>query len=470
MKKRIVAVTCVLMFCLGLIGCGTERADKTQQLIRGAAPGYNDGLIRVGMIQTGKESDWRDANTNDYLNTFTKERGYDLIYIDGNSSSERQVKAMYDLIQQKVDYIILQPIVETGWEDAIHAAKEAGIPVIVADRKIAVDETEYVSWIGSDFEEEGRKAVTWLDQYLTEQGRENETIHIVLLEGTEGATAAIGRSDYYIPLNSSYNIPVAYIIVGISTENVRREQLTYLGYITIIVTSITVLFGVFMIWFMQHNVLGPLNAMSKAASSYSIAILRDGKESPISRMNIRTGDELERLCESMKKMEHDIIASSSQLAIADWNSNHDSMTQLYNKRHYKEQLKELQNDCTIGVIYFDIDNLKRMNDTFGHEKGDAVILKAAEFIRRYLTEQASGFRIGGDEFVMLIRDCTEEKVQELVSTMRGDEKGNLSDVTAEFYCRLAIGGAFRKTAETLEETIKRADDEMYKNKHSVRKA
>lgn len=61
MKKRIVAVTCVLMFCLGLIGCGTERADKTQQLIRGAAPGYNDGLIRVGMIQTGKESDWRDA-------------------------------------------------------------------------------------------------------------------------------------------------------------------------------------------------------------------------------------------------------------------------------------------------------------------------------------------------------------------------------------------------------------------------
>ena len=187
-------------------------------------------------------------------------------------------------------------------------------------------------------------------------------------------------------------------------------------------------------------------------------------------MTIRTGDELERLCESMKKMEHDIIASSSQLAIADWNSNHDSMTQLYNKRHYKEQLKELQNDCTIGVIYFDIDNLKRMNDTFGHEKGDAVILKAAEFIRRYLTEQARGFRIGGDEFVMLIRDCTEEKVQEPVSTMRGDEKGNLSDVAAEFYCRLAIGGAFRKTAETLEETIKRADDEMYKNKHSVRKA
>lgn len=52
--------------------------------------------------------------------------------------------------------------------------------------------------------------------------------------------------------------------------------------------------------------------------------------------------------------------------------------------------------------------------------------------------------------------------------MRTDERGNLSDVTAEFCCRLAIGEAFRKTGEALEDTIKQADDEMYKNKHSVR--
>ena len=111
-----------------------------------------------------------------------------------------------------------------------------------------------------------------------------------------------------------------------------------------------------------------------------------------------------------------------------------------------------------------------MNYSFGHTAGDFAIESAAKRLKQVLPKDAITARIGGDEFVMLIRDCTEEKVQELVSTMRGDEKGNLSDVTAEFYCRLAIGGAFRKTAETLEETIKRADDEMYKNKHSVRKA
>ena len=150
-----------------------------------------------------------------------------------------------------------------------------------------------------------------------------------------------GRSDYYIPLNSSYNIPVAYIIVGISTENVRTEQLLYLAYITFIVTVTMVAFGVFLIRFMRRNVIKPLNAMSEAASSYSVELLRDGKETPISQMSINTGDELERLCESMKKMEYDIIFSTSQLAIADWNSNHDSMTQLYNTRHY-ERIRHLE--------------------------------------------------------------------------------------------------------------------------------
>ena len=124
-----------------------------------------------------------------------EERGYELIYIDGNSSSQRQVKAMYDLIQQAVDYIIIQPIVEDGWEEAMMTAKEAGIPVIVADRQMAVDEDLYVTWIGSNFQEEGEKAIAWLDEYLKEQGRENEEIDIVLLEGTEGATAAIGRTE-----------------------------------------------------------------------------------------------------------------------------------------------------------------------------------------------------------------------------------------------------------------------------------
>lgn len=183
------------LMSLLLVGCGKEASVADYELVRGRAPVYDSEYITVGLIQTGKESDWRDANTNDYLQKFVPENGYNLIYIDGNSSPERQVKAMEDLIRQKVDYIILQPIVEDGWEESLQMAKAAGIPVIVADRQVSADETEYTTWIGSDFYAEGEKAILWLEEYLKEQGRENEDINIVLLEGTEGATATIGRTE-----------------------------------------------------------------------------------------------------------------------------------------------------------------------------------------------------------------------------------------------------------------------------------
>ena len=276
------------------------------------------------------------------------------------------------------------------------------------------------------------------------------------------------RRDYYTPLNSSYNIPVAYIIVSISTENIRTEQFLYLVSIICIVTSIAAVFGGALIWYMNRQVVNPINAMTKAADNYSVEVIHEGNESPISRMEIQTGDELERLCNSMKKMEKDIIQSSSQLAIADWNSNHDSMTQLYNKRYYEEIQKVLATREDIGIIYLDIDNLKKMNDTCGHEKGDEVISNGAEMIKKYLQPGISCCRVGGDEFVMFIQNCSEDTLATLVAMMRADEDGNLSDTSAEFYCRLAIGGAFRKNGEKMHELIKRAEEEMYKNKHFFR--
>lgn len=185
----------MLITALGLSGCSMQQEEKTPQIIRGEAPVQEDGLLHIGLIQTGKESDWRDANTDDYLNNFIEDRGYYLIYIDGNSSPERQIKAMYDLIQQKVDYIVIQPIVETGWEEPIQEANQAGIPVIIADRQVAVDESKYISWIGSNFYDEGIKAMNWLETYLADTGRTEDDLNIILLEGTEGATAAIGRTE-----------------------------------------------------------------------------------------------------------------------------------------------------------------------------------------------------------------------------------------------------------------------------------
>lgn len=151
--------------------------------------------IVVGFSQIGSESDWRNANTESLRTTFTSENGYYLLYEDAQQKQENQLKAVRNFILQEVDYIILDPIVETGWETVLTEAKDAGIPVILVDRQIVVeDEGLYTCWVGSNFKEEGRRAGQWLEEYLKSQNREHENIRIVTLQGTPESSAQIGRT------------------------------------------------------------------------------------------------------------------------------------------------------------------------------------------------------------------------------------------------------------------------------------
>lgn len=276
------------------------------------------------------------------------------------------------------------------------------------------------------------------------------------------------HTDIYIPIKSSYNIPVAYVVVGITTDTIEAEQRAYLLYLVLIITAITVFAGVILILFMNKSIMKPINEMTMAAGSYAENLEKGNEISPLQKVHIHTGDELERLCESMKKMENDILAYSARLLNATWNSNHDSMTQLYNKRYYNELLTALQEENNLGVVYLDIDNLKKMNDTFGHDEGDMVILRAANLIHRYEEPGYECCRVGGDEFVVFLRTSSEENVRVLVDRLRNDADNILSKTEGDFLCRLAVGGAFREPEETLENTIKRAEEEMYLNKHAVR--
>ena len=131
----------------------------------------NEGdMITIGFAQVGAESDWRIASTASIEEAFSLQNGYHLIYEDGQQRQENQTKAIREFIDQGVDYIILDPIVENGWEASLEEARDAGIPVIVVDRRIAVeDESLYTAWVGADFMLEGRRACQWLSDYLTEQ-------------------------------------------------------------------------------------------------------------------------------------------------------------------------------------------------------------------------------------------------------------------------------------------------------------
>ena len=154
-----------------------------------------DDTITVGFSQVGAESDWRTANTESMKSTFSEENGYNLIFDDAQQKQENQLTAIRNFIQQEVDYILLAPVTETGWDTVLQEAKDADIPVIIVDRMVDVsDDSLYTTWIGTDSLLEGRKAAEWLNAYTTAKGIDAKDVNIVDIQGTIGSTAQIGRT------------------------------------------------------------------------------------------------------------------------------------------------------------------------------------------------------------------------------------------------------------------------------------
>ncbi len=176
-------------------GCsGQGEKPKDERFYEDDVTSEKEEYIVVGFAQIGSESDYRIANSASFRETFCEENGYYLLFEDGQQKQENQIKALRNFILQEVDYIVLDPVVETGWDEVLQEAKAAGIPVILSDRSVTVeDEGLYTCWVGSDFEEEGRKAGRWLEDYLKSEGREEEEIRLVTLQGTLGSSAQIGR-------------------------------------------------------------------------------------------------------------------------------------------------------------------------------------------------------------------------------------------------------------------------------------
>jgi galactofuranose transport system substrate-binding protein len=140
----------------------------------------------VGFAQLGAESEWRTANTNS-IKEAADQLGLELRFSDAQQRQDNQIRAVRSLIIQKVDVIGISPIVETGWEKVFAEAKAAGIPIILVDRRATVDPDLYVSYLGSDFIEEGRNAAR------TMAALTNRKADIVELAGTVDSAPANDR-------------------------------------------------------------------------------------------------------------------------------------------------------------------------------------------------------------------------------------------------------------------------------------
>jgi simple sugar transport system substrate-binding protein len=186
-----------------IAGCGDKKTEESAEgAPAAAAPGGGDEgsadkQIVVGFSQIGAESAWRMANTTSIKSEAEKRPNIKLIFSDAQQKQENQIKALRSFIDQKVDVIAFSPIVESGYGPVLKEAKAAGIPVILSDRQVDLDDDSlWVSFMGSNFYEEGVKAGKWLKENydrLKLPKKKSDSVNVVELQGTVGSAPANDR-------------------------------------------------------------------------------------------------------------------------------------------------------------------------------------------------------------------------------------------------------------------------------------
>nr|WP_321974330.1 ABC transporter substrate-binding protein [Pseudodesulfovibrio indicus] len=173
-----------------------------------AAPALAKDKIVVGFSQIGAESAWRVANTESITSEAAKRPNIELKFSDAQQKQENQIKAIRNFIAQGVDVIAFSPVVETGWTPVLKEAKRAGIPVILSDRAVDTeDDTLWVTFMGSDFVEEGRRSAKWLaENYdrVKKADKSSEVVNVVELQGTVGSAPAIDRKTGFEEVMKNY--------------------------------------------------------------------------------------------------------------------------------------------------------------------------------------------------------------------------------------------------------------------------
>lgn len=200
--KKLISLMVVAIMLIGVVSTVYAQDDK----------------IVLGFSQVGAESEWRTANTQSIKSAVKADPRIELKFSDAQQKQQNQIKALRSFIAQGVDVISFSPVVETGWTTVLKEAEEAGIPVILADRKVAADDSLYVTLIGSDFVEEGRKAGRWAVDEIGNQAR------IVELQGTVGSAPAIDRKKGFEEIISDYeNLEIVRTQSGDFTRTKGKE-------------------------------------------------------------------------------------------------------------------------------------------------------------------------------------------------------------------------------------------------------
>ena len=271
----------------------------------------------------------------------------------------------------------------------------------------------------------------------------------------------------YASLDLSMNEIISY------ERRIFLTSLLVFGIATIVVSLI----GIFAV---DRTITRPINKLSAAALAYS-------PDKPnFKDLNIHTGDEIEALASSMKRMDNDIkdyynnlMATKNDLETVKEHAeeykreaNIDYLTGLKNKRAYDLEIEELDKDNSqYAIVMIDLNDLKNINDKYGHENGDITIKKLANLINKEFND-SSIFRIGGDEFVVIVKSDYISSLENMINNFRKEIEKSSKDFSLNPWEKLSAACGYAKFDHKLDKNVQsvfnRADENMYIEKEKMK--
>ncbi len=289
----------------------------------------------------------------------------------------------------------------------------------------------------------------------------------------------------YEPLYNRKGQVECYICIDFSMNVLNRYIRSF------IISIVTMFIGFFMFIFavfiklMELNIVMPINEMAYCASKfgYGSEAERQDNVERINRLDIRTGDEVENLyiifrktvedstyyMSNLRRAQNQVMTMAEQVSQISVTAYTDSLTGVKNKAAYQKKRQELEceiNDGTaeFAIVMIDLNRLKHINDTYGHEKGDFYIKGACKIICD-IFKHSPVYRFGGDEFVVVLTGESYKRRNELVDNINNvfQETGVREDAEPweRFWAAAGMSEYDGKAGDRVDNVFKRADANMY---------
>lgn len=284
---------------------------------------------------------------------------------------------------------------------------------------------------------------------------------------------------------------IAYAMVDLSVQSLRSEQARSVYKLYGYLVSTAIILSLVALFIIKKTMTKPIKMLSEASRRFADA-KTDDEEYVFSNLKIRTRDELQELAESMKSMEIQIkdnikelvdmneklIASQNMASEMSELANKDALTNVGNNMAYErliskidEKIKEDPN-LKFGVAMVDLNDLKQINDTFGHKCGDEAIIKLSKIICKHFAHSPV-FRIGGDEFVAVLQNEDYDNAEKIIGDFRNFMKKNTIDrvITDQESITAPVGYSSydAKVDKSYADVFNRADNNMYQEKNKMKK-